>query len=116
MSTTTAKMDAAQVRAELKHRAQTEGLTTAYETSLAVCKDRTAPASAKAAAAGILVKLANLDGEDAEDGKEDYQLDGPALARRAAHLRAQSAAIEARLKSHHNGEDDEPDPDETAFN
>jgi hypothetical protein len=45
----TDNLDPAQVRAELKHRAQTEGLRIAYETSLAICKDRAAPSSAKAA-------------------------------------------------------------------
>ncbi|MGA0594098.1 hypothetical protein [Enterovirga sp. CN4-39] len=88
--------DPAQVRADLKRRAQTEGLLVAYETSLEICRDKTAPASARSAAAGILMKLAGSDDEDS-GGKDLHEMDGAELARYAAELRRKTEAAEATL-------------------
>ncbi|WP_337267885.1 hypothetical protein [Oryzifoliimicrobium ureilyticus] len=53
-------MDEFQTERDLLRRIRTEGILAAYEAALDVCRDKKAPAPARATASGVLFRVAGL--------------------------------------------------------
>ncbi len=67
--------DVAEVQRALLHRIQTEGVQTAYEAALAVCRNPNAPAPAKATAAATLFRVAGyFDRKDQSNRNEPHEM------------------------------------------
>jgi len=72
--------DVEEAQRELLHRIQTEGVQVAYATALAVCRDPTAPAPAKATASATLFRVAGyFDRKDHGVNKEPHEMSAEEL-------------------------------------
>lgn len=72
----TKRISTEQAQADLLHRIRTEGIFAAYEASLAICRDKNAPAPARATASGTLFRVAgffNKENTDAGD-KQPHEM------------------------------------------
>lgn len=96
----TAKRNRRDAMRELMERVQTEGIEAAYEAALAICRDKSAPAPARATASTTLFRVAGLfDKRDADPaGKEAHEMTADEIA-------AAIAEIQSRLSS--SGEEDD---------
>lgn len=65
-----------QAQADLLQRIRTEGIFAAYEASLAICRDKTAPAPARATASGTLFRVAGFFNKENTGGgiKEPHEM------------------------------------------
>ena len=75
----------AESRRQLMHRVQTEGVWHAYQAAEDVCKDKTAPAPARATASATIFRVAGYfnakPGEDASDKEPHLMTPGELQAR-----------------------------------
>jgi len=87
MSNTKQSVD--EVRRDLTHRIQTEGVVAAYQAALDICRDPKAPAPARATALTAMFRVGGYfkDTADKVSEKEPYELDGYELERAAAQAR-----------------------------
>ena len=76
---------------ELLERIRTEGAEAAYQAALEVCRDKKAPAQARATASSTILRAAGLLSTTAEEPEKDLS------AMSAAELNAFIAAREARI-------------------
>lgn len=82
-----------EARRELRYRMATEGAELAYDTAVAICRDPTASATAKASAINSLLRVAGYDGKpEADAGKAIGDLT-------PAELKARIAAIDRQLNA-----------------
>lgn len=79
--------DIHQVERDLLHRIRTEGVTVAYETALAVCRDPKSTSPAKATAAATLFRVAGyFKDQEREGDKDPSEMDGHELRRAIRQL------------------------------
>ncbi|MAN78365.1 MAG: hypothetical protein CML24_14555 [Rhizobiales bacterium] len=84
----TGKKSTAEAQADLLHLVKTEGVFAAYEASLAICRDKQAPAPARATASATLFRVAgyfNRENNGAPD-KEPHEMTPEELAREIAKM------------------------------
>lgn len=84
----TTRKSTAEAQADLLQRVKTEGVLAAYEASLAICRDKQAPAPARATASATLFRVAgyfNRENNGATD-KEPHEMTRDELARAIARL------------------------------
>ncbi|WP_332716093.1 hypothetical protein [Pelagibacterium mangrovi] len=84
----TRKTSTSQAQADLLHLVKTEGVFAAYEASLAICRDKQAPAPARATASATLFRVAgyfNRENNGAPD-KEPHEMTADELAQAIARL------------------------------
>jgi len=68
-------MDELATERDLLRRIRTEGIEAAYEAALDVCRDKKAPAPARATASGVLFRVAGLfNPREAGTGKQSYEM------------------------------------------
>ena len=94
----------AAVREELRRKLKTEGVRTAIDTMLEVCRDRKAQASARATCAIGLMRGAGYLSKKAEE--EDEVVPIPQMDARLRQLRAGGARRRAPRHNPQEGEDD----------
>lgn len=75
---------------ELLTRIQTEGAEAAYQAALGVCRDKTAPAPARATCATTILRAGGYLNakEDGSSGKQPHEMTAAELASRLETLRA----------------------------
>lgn len=87
------------LRADIVRRARTEGVKTAYESALAVCRDPNAPAAAKASSQRTLLMVGGLldrNDRNASVTKDPADMDGDELRQATeAALRKRQRAVAA---------------------
>lgn len=85
-------------------RIQTEGAEAAYDAALAVCKDKAAPAPARATCATTLLRAGGfLNAKDEGATREPHEMTAEELAARLEELRS------ARLMKGQSSDADEPE-------
>ncbi|WP_417578597.1 hypothetical protein [Pelagibacterium sp.] len=85
----------AQVEAELLERVRTEGVLVAYETCLAICRDQTAPANAKAAASGWIFRVGGYLSKESTTSrsKEPHEMSPDEMAQEIERLDARARQL-----------------------
>jgi hypothetical protein len=112
------KQTVAEVRQEVLELIRTDGLRAAAEGAIAVCRDPTAPAPARATAAGLIFRAAAFGGfgKNDDDGreKEPHEMTGAELSRAADRAR-QELARQGGEDPDDGGEADESELDDSVF-
>jgi len=88
-------MDELATERDLLRRIRTEGILAAYEAALDVCRDKDAPAPARATASGVLFRVAGLfSPRDAGgSGKQSHEMTQEEIT---AEIKRLSAATKAK--------------------
>lgn len=89
----------ADVKAWFRSAVRSEGLKTAYRALVDVCSSPTAPAPAKATAAGFILRAAGvLERDDTPDGKDPSQMTRAEMMEEYARLTRESEAHKLDLQ------------------
>lgn len=82
-------MDELATERDLLRRIRTEGILAAYEAALDVCRDKKAPAPARATASGVLFRVAGLfNPREAASGKQAHEMTQEEIAEEIKRLSA----------------------------
>ncbi len=94
-----AASDGEAIRASILKRARVEGIKVAYESALEVCRDKNAPAAAKASSQRTLLAVGGvLDRRDREDAREK-----PVAEMTAAELERELGKLRSSRRSPEEG-------------
>lgn len=105
-------------RRELMERVHLEGVWHAYQAAEDVCRDKTAPAPARATASATLFRVAGYFGTraaDDADQKPPHELSRAELEARIQRLQADREAADATPTKPEAGEDETEDDDSSVF-